>query len=88
MIAKEDKLAAIKSTQLNKNDVGSASVQVAIFTKRINEINEHLRTNKHDYMGRRGLIQLVGRRKKLLRNLENNDFAQYKKVIDILGLRK
>ena len=88
MIAKEDKLAAIKSTQLNKNDVGSASVQVAIFTKRINEINEHLKTNKHDYMGRRGLIQLVGRRKKLLRNLENNDFAQYKKVIDTLGLRK
>ncbi len=88
MITKEDKLAAIKSTQVHTNDVGSPSAQVAILTARINEITEHLKANKHDFMARRGLLQMVGRRKKLLRSLENNDFAQYKKVIETLGLRK
>lgn len=88
MITKEDKLAAIKSTQLHKTDTGSSSAQVAILTKRINEITEHMKQNKHDFMARRGLIQMVGRRKKLLKALERDDYEQYKKVIETLGLRK
>lgn len=88
MITKEDKLTAIKSTQLHDGDVGSSSTQVAILTKRINEITEHMKQNKHDFMARRGLIQMVGRRKKLLKALEQTDYDQYKKVIETLGLRK
>ena len=88
MITKEDKLTAIKSTQLHDSDVGSSSAQVAILTKRINEITEHMKQNKHDFMARRGLIQMVGRRKKLLKALEQTDYDQYKKVIETLGLRK
>ena len=88
MITKEDKLTAIKSTQLHDGDVGSSSAQVAILTKRINEITEHMKQNKHDFIARRGLIQMVGRRKKLLKALEQTDYDQYKKVIETLGLRK
>lgn len=88
MITKEDKLAALKSTQLHDGDTGSSSAQVAILTKRINEITEHMKQNKHDFMARRGLIQMVGRRKKLLKALEREDYDQYKKVIETLGLRK
>ena len=88
MITKEDKLTAIKSTQLHDGDVGSSSAQVAILTKRINEITEHMKQNKHDFMARRGLIQMVGRRKKLLKALEQTDYDQYKKVIETLSLRK
>jgi small subunit ribosomal protein S15 len=88
MITKEKKTAAIKSTQVHKTDVGSPAAQIAILTARINEITEHLKEHKHDFMARRGLLQMVGRRKKLLRALEKNDFAQYKKVIETLGLRK
>ncbi len=88
MITKEDKLTAIKSTQLHDGDVGSSSAQVAILTKRINEITEHMKQNRHDFMARRGLIQMVGRRKKLLKALEQTDYDQYKKVIETLGLRK
>jgi len=88
MITKDKKAAAIKSTQVHKDDVGSPAAQVAILTARINEITEHLKTHKHDFMARRGLLQMVGRRKKLLRSLEKNDFTQYKKVIETLGLRK
>jgi small subunit ribosomal protein S15 len=88
MISKDNKLAAIKQTQVHKDDVGSPQAQVAILTARISEITEHLKANKQDKMGRRGLIQMVGRRKKLLKNLEKNDFESYKKVIETLGLRK
>jgi small subunit ribosomal protein S15 len=88
MITKEKKAAAIKSTQAHKDDVGSPAAQVAILTARINEITEHLRGAKHDFMARRGLLKMVGTRKKLLKNLEKSDFAQYKKVVETLGLRK
>ena len=88
MITKEDKLAALKSTQLHDGDTGSSSAQLAILTKRINEITEHMKQNKHDFMAPRGLIQMVGRRKKLLKALEREDYDQYKKVIETLGLRK
>lgn len=88
MISSSEKLAAVQLTQLHDGDVGSSSAQVAILTARINQITEHMRQNKHDYMARRGLVQMVGRRKKLLRSLEKNDYNQYKSVIEKLGLRK
>lgn len=88
MISKEEKAKAIALTQVSKNDVGSPQAQISILTARIKEVTEHLKTNKHDHMARRGLIQMVGRRKKLLKYLENTDFEAYKAVLEKLGLRK
>ena len=88
MISKDDKAKAIALTQVSKNDVGSPQAQVSILTARIKEVTEHLKTNKGDHMARRGLIQMVGRRKRLLKYLETNDFEAYKAVLDKLGLRK
>ena len=69
MITKENKEKAIALTQVSKNDVGSPQAQVSILTARIKEVTEHLQSNKHDFMARRGLMQMVGRRKKLLKYL-------------------
>lgn len=88
MITKDNKSKAIAKTQLHKNDVGSAQAQVSVLTSRINEVNEHLQTNKHDNMARRGLIQMVGKRKKLLKYLENTNFEGYKAIVAALKLRK
>lgn len=88
MITKDNKSKAIAKTQLHKNDVGSAQAQVSVLTSRINEVNEHLKTNKHDNMARRGLIQMVGKRKKLLKYLENTNFEGYKAIVATLKLRK
>ena len=88
MISKDDKAKAIALTQVNKSDVGSPQAQISILTARIKEVTEHLKVNKHDHMARRGLIQMVGRRKKLLKYLENTDFEAYKAVLEALGLRK
>lgn len=88
MITKEDKQKAIAATARNKKDVGSPEVQVSILTERIKEVTEHIKTNKHDFMARRGLMQMVGKRKKLLKYLENTDFEAYKNTVAKLGLRK
>lgn len=88
MISKDNKAKAIALTQVSKNDVGSPQAQVSVLTARIKEVTEHLKANKHDNMARRGLIQMVGRRKKLLKYLETNDFEAYKAVLEKLGLRK
>jgi small subunit ribosomal protein S15 len=88
MITKEEKAKAIALTQVGKSDVGSPQAQVSILTARIKEVTEHLKVNKHDNMARRGLIQMVGKRKKLLKYLENTDFDAYRAVLDKLGLRK
>lgn len=88
MISKENKAKAIAKTARSKEDVGSPEAQIAILTARIEEVTAHLKENKHDFMARRGLMQMVGRRKKLLKNIEKNDFATYKRVIEKLGLRK
>lgn len=88
MIAKENKNKAIASVARSKNDVGSPEVQVAILTARIKEVTEHVKNNKHDFMAKRGLMQMVGKRKKLLKYLEETDFELYKKTIKTLGLRK
>ena len=88
MITKDDKSKAIALTQVSKTDVGSPQAQVSILTARIKEVTEHLKVNKHDNMARRGLIQMVGRRKRLLKYLERRDFESYKAVVAKLGLRK
>ena len=88
MITKEEKAKAIALTQVSKKDVGSPQAQVSVLTARIKEVTEHLKTNKHDNMARRGLIQMVGKRKKLLKYLETTDFEAYKAVVAKLGLRK
>ena len=88
MITKDNKAKAIALTQVSKTDVGSPQAQVSILTARIKEVTEHLKLNKHDHMARRGLIQMVGKRKKLLKYLETTDFDAYKAVLEKLGLRK
>ena len=88
MITKENKTKAISALARNKKDVGSPEVQVSILTERIKEVTEHIKSNKHDFMARRGLMQMVGRRKKLLKYLERTDFELYKSTIAKLGLRK
>ena len=88
MITKENKEKAIALTQVNKNDVGSPQAQISILTTRIKEVTEHLKANKHDFIARRGLVQMVGKRKRLLKYLERTDFAQYKAVVEKLGLRR
>ncbi|QQG50800.1 MAG: 30S ribosomal protein S15 [Candidatus Saccharibacteria bacterium] len=88
MITAENKAKALALTQTHKNDVGSPQAQASVLTVRIKEITEHLKTNKHDHMARRGLIQMVGRRKRLLKYLEKHDFEGYKATVAALGLRK
>jgi small subunit ribosomal protein S15 len=88
MITADNKAKAIAAVQKSEQDVGSAEVQVSVLTARIKEITEHLQIHKHDHMARRGLIQMVGQRKKLLGYLERKDFAGYKALITQLGLRK
>ena len=88
MITAENKAKAIASTQVHKTDVGSPEAQVAVLSARIKEVTEHLKVNKQDHMARRGLVQMVGRRKKLLKYLEGKDFEAYRAVVAKLGLRK
>ena len=69
-------------------DTGSAPVQIALLTRRINELTEHLRRHKHDHHSRRGLLKLVGRRRRLLNYLQRNDLEGYRSLIKELGLRR
>ncbi|SDG14947.1 small subunit ribosomal protein S15 [Sinosporangium album] len=71
-----------------EGDTGSPEVQVALLTKRISELTEHLKTHKHDHHSRRGLLLLVGRRRRLLKYLQNNDIQRYRSLIERLGLRR
>lgn len=88
MITAEKKSKTIAGVQLHKTDVGSPQAQAAVLTERIKEITEHLKVNKQDKMARRGLIQLVGRRRRLLDYLSRKDFEAYRKIVAQLGLRK
>ena len=85
---KEEKAKIIKEFAKNKNDVGSTEVQVAILTNEINNLTEHLKEHKHDYHSKRGLLMKVGRRKKLLDYLKENDVVSYRELIKKLNLRK
>jgi small subunit ribosomal protein S15 len=88
MITKDKKETVMTSAQRHKTDVGSPEVQTAIMTARIKELTEHLKENKHDFMARRGLLALVGQRRRLLDYVRRKDFDAYKDLIQKLGLRK
>lgn len=88
MITSEKKSAAIKSVQKHKSDTGSASVQVSVATERIKELTEHLKVNKKDFAARRGLLQLVGRRRRLLKYIAERDSQAYLALIKQLGIRR
>lgn len=87
-LAKETKQEAIKQFRQHENDTGSAEVQVAILSKRIGQLTKHFETNKKDHHSRRGLLKMVGRRRKLLNYLKKHDEEGYKKLIGDLGIRK
>ena len=87
-LSKEVKAQIVKEFAKNEKDCGSAEVQVAILTKEINELTTHLKEHKHDYHSNRGLLMKVGKRKKLLEYLKNNDVKSYREVIKKLNLRK
>lgn len=84
-IVKED---IIQKYQINENDRGSAPVQVALLTHRINDLRSHFDAHKGDHHSRRGLLKMVGRRRRLLEYLKRTDLAKYRQLIDDLGLRK
>ena len=88
MITSEKKQATITSLQTNKTDTGSPAVQVGIFTERIKELTDHLKANKHDFMARRGLLQLVGKRRRLLKYIADKDSKTYLELIKKLGIRR
>jgi small subunit ribosomal protein S15 len=71
-----------------ENDTGSPEVQVAMLSKRISDLTEHLKTHKHDHHSRRGLLLLVGRRRRLLKYLQKTDINRYRALIEKLGLRR
>ena len=85
---KEKKKDIIKNFELRKGDTGSTEVQVALLTERINQLTGHMVANRHDYHTQRGLLKLVGQRKRLLAYLSKEDVARYHDLITRLGLRK
>ncbi len=87
-LLKEQKEKVIHNFQIHGSDTGSASVQVAILTERINLLTEHFKHNKKDHHSRRGLLKLVSQRRKLLEYLKSINQTEYKKLIDRLSLRK
>ena len=88
MIATEKKATAIKAVQVHKTDTGGSNAQVAVLTERIKELTEHLKTHKHDFAARRGLLQMVGKRRRLLRYIAESDSQAYLGLIQKLGIRR
>jgi small subunit ribosomal protein S15 len=87
-LEKSKKGAIISEYRRRDNDTGSTEVQVAILTERINELTGHMAANKHDFHSQRGLLKLVGQRRRLLSYLNREDPEKYKSLISRLGLRK
>ncbi|HIZ16302.1 MAG TPA: 30S ribosomal protein S15 [Firmicutes bacterium] len=85
---REEKTALIEQYKLHEGDTGSPEVQIALLTKRINDLTEHLKIHKKDNHSRRGLLKMVGHRRNLLMYLQKNDIERYRAIIDKLGLRK
>ena len=88
MLLKEEKTAVIEANRTHENDTGSPEVQIAILTKRINDLTEHLKTHTKDHHSRRGLLKMVGHRRNLLNYLAKKDIERYRAVVAKLGLRK
>ena len=85
---REEKQAIVKEFGRHENDTGSPEVQVAILTTRITELTDHLRDNSHDESSRRGLLKMVGKRRRLLNYLRKKDYQRYVALSDRLGLRR
>jgi len=88
MITKELKTQLIVQFHQHEGDTGSAEVQIAILTKRIAQLTEHLRSNKQDHSSRRGLLKMVGHRRRLLAYLRRKDYNRYISITDALNIRK
>jgi len=88
VMTKEQKLELIKEYGKSEGDTGSPEVQIALLTFRINHLNGHLKTHKKDHHSRRGLLKMVGQRRRLLNFIMKNDIAAYRELIARLGLRK
>ena len=84
----EEKREVIQQFGKNETDTGSPEVQIALLTRRINHLTEHLREHKHDHHSRRGLLMLVGQRRRLLNYLQGKDLDRYRGLIRELGLRR
>jgi small subunit ribosomal protein S15 len=84
----EDKAELVKRFGKDEHDTGAAEVQIALLTSRINHLTDHLREHKHDHHSRRGLLMLVGRRRRFLNYLQKNDLEGYRSLIRELGLRR
>ena len=87
-LSPERKTEIIKNFQMHDGDTGSAEVQIAILTEKINYLNEHLKVNKKDFHSRRGLLKMVGQRRSLLDYLKKKNFERYRDVVNKLGLRR
>ena len=88
MIRKDEKTAVIEANRTHPTDTGSPEVQIAILTARIQELTEHLQIHKHDNHSRRGLLKMVGKRRKMLDYLMAKDIERYRAIIAKLGIRK
>jgi small subunit ribosomal protein S15 len=88
MLRKEEKTAVIEANRLSDADTGSPEVQIAILTKRINDLTGHLKIHKKDHHSRRGLLKMVGHRRTLLNYLMKKDINRYRATIERLGIRK
>ena len=84
----QEKSQIVEEYRLHEEDTGSPEVQVALLTRRISELSEHLQTHRKDFSSRRGLLKLVGKRSRLLKYLNQKDRERYRKLIERLGLRK
>lgn len=88
MIKKEEKEKIIEAYRTHENDTGSPEVQIALLTQRVKQLTEHLRANKHDESSRRGLLRLVGQRRRLLMYLRRKDYGRYVAISERLNLRQ
>ena len=88
MMLPEEKTAIMKEYATHEGDTGSPEVQIAVLTKRIGDLTEHLKTHKKDHHSRRGLLKMVGKRRGLLDYLKEKDIARYRAIIEALNLRK
>lgn len=88
MLRKEEKSAVIEEYALHEGDTGSAEVQIAVLTTRINALTEHLKTHKKDHHSRRGLYKMIGQRHSLLTYLQKTDINRYRSIIEKLNIRK
>ncbi len=88
MLTKQEKEKIIGDFEMHEGDTGSPEVQIALLTKRINELTEHLKTHRKDHASRRGLLKMVGTRSALLKYVSKKDVKRYQEIISRLGLRK